>query len=108
MKDMGSPWRGLTDAEKEYANTVVMEVYDEFVSDVSKGRNISTSDVKALADGRIYTGTRAKQLRLVDGLGDLYDAIDKAAELGGIKGEPKVEYMNKASLSNLLLGSDSG
>jgi len=108
MKDMGSPWRGLTDAETEYANTVVMEVYDEFVSDVSKGRNISTSDVKALADGRIYTGTRAKQLRLVDGLGDLYDAIDKAAELGGIKGEPKVEYMNKASLSNLLLGSDSG
>ena len=108
MKDMGSPWRGLTDAETEYANTVVMEVYDEFVSDVSKGRNISTSDVKALADGRIYTGTRAKQLGLVDGLGDLYDAIDKAAELGGIKGEPKVEYMNKASLSNLLLGSDSG
>jgi len=108
MKDMGSPWRGLTDAETEYANTVVMEVYDEFVSDVSKGRNISTNDVKALADGRIYTGTRAKQLRLVDGLGDLYDAIDKAAELGGIKGEPKVEYMNKASLSNLLLGSDSG
>jgi protease IV len=108
MKDMGSPWRGLTDAETEYANTVVMEVYDEFVSDVSKGRNISTSDVKALADGRIYTGTRAKQLKLVDGLGDLYDAIDKAAELGGIKGEPKVEYMNKASLSNLLLGSDSG
>ena len=108
MKDMGSPWRGLTDAETEYANTVVMEVYDEFVSDVSKGRNISTSDVKALADGRIYTGTRAKQLRLVDGLGDLYDAIDKAAELGGIKGEPKVEYMKKASLSNLLLGSDSG
>ena len=108
MKDMGSPWRGLTDAETEYANTVVMEVYDEFVSDVSKGRNISTSDVKALADGRIYTGTRAKQLKLVDDLGDLYDAIDKAAELGGIKGEPKVEYMNKASLSNLLLGSDSG
>jgi protease-4 len=108
MKDMGSPWRGLTDTETEYANTVVMEVYDEFVSDISKGRNISTSDVKALADGRIYTGTRAKQLRLVDGLGDLYDAIDKAAELGGIKGEPKVEYMNKASLSNLLIGSDSG
>jgi len=107
MKDMGSPWRGLTDAEKEYANTVVMEVYDEFILDVSKGRNISTSDVKALADGRIYTGTRAKQLKLVDDLGDLYDAIDKAAELGGIKGEPKVEYMNRASLSNLLLGSDS-
>jgi len=108
MKDMGSPWRGLTDKDKEYANTVVMEVYNEFLSDISNGRNMSTSDVKALADGRIYTGTRAKQLRLVDGLGDLYDAIDKAAELGGIKEEQKVEYMNKVSLSNLLLGMDSG
>jgi protease IV len=107
MKDMGSPWRGLTGAEKEYANTVVMEVYDEFISDVSKGRNMSISDVKALADGRIYTGTKAKQLKLVDGLGDLYDGIDKAAELGGIKGEPKVVYMNGASLTNILFGSNS-
>ena len=69
---------------------------------------MSRSDVKALADGRIYTGARAKQLGLVDGFGNLYDAIDKAAELGGITGEPKVVYMNKASLSKLLLGSDSG
>jgi protease-4 len=107
MKDMGSPWRGLTDEEKEYANTVVMEIYDEFISEVSKGRNLSKSDVKALADGRIYTGARAKQLKLVDGFGDLYDATDKAAELGGIKGEPKVVYMNRASISRLLLGSDS-
>jgi len=68
---------------------------------------MSRGEVKALADGRIYTGTRAKELGLVDGFGNLYDAIDKAAELGGISGEPKVESMNKASLSRLLLGSDS-
>jgi protease-4 len=108
MKDMGSPWRGLTSAEKEYANTVVMEVYDNFVTDVSKGRNMTTSDVKALADGRIYTGATAKQLGLIDGFGDLYDAIDKAAKLGGVTGEPKVVYMNRTSLSKLILGSDSG
>jgi protease-4 len=108
MKDMGSTWRGLTDQEKEYADSVVMESYDNFVTEVSEGRNMSRSDVKALADGRIYTGSRAKELGLVDGFGNLYDAIDKAAELGGISGEPKVEYMNKASLSRLLLGSDSG
>lgn len=107
MKDMGSAWRGLTDQEKEYADSVVMESYDNFVTEVSEGRNMSKSEVKALADGRIYTGTRAKELGLVDGFGNLYDAIDKAAELGGISGEPKVEYMNKASISRLLLGSDS-
>jgi protease-4 len=108
LKDMGSTWRGLTDTEKEYANTVVMEIYEDFVTEVSKGRNMSKSDVKALADGRIYTGARAKQLGLIDGFGDLYDAIDKAAELGGVTGEPKVVYMNRASISKLLLGSDSG
>ncbi len=108
LKDMGSTWRGLTDTEKEYANTVVMEIYEDFVTEVSKGRNMPTSDVKALADGRIYTGARAKQLGLIDGFGDLYDAIDKAAELGGVTGKPTVVYMNKASLSKLLLGSGSG
>lgn len=108
FKDMGGSWRGLTDDEKEYADTVVMESYDEFVTQVAEGRNMSRSEVKNLADGRIYTGTKAKELGLVDDFGNLYDAIDKAAELGGIQGEPRVVYMNRASLSSLLLGSESG
>lgn len=107
MKDMGSAWRGLTDTEKEYAQSVVSEAYDIFVTEVSEGRDINKSEVKALADGRVYTGTQAKQLRLIDGFGDIYDAIDKAAELGKITGEPKVVYMNRVSLSKLILGSDS-
>ncbi|AKB73776.1 Periplasmic serine protease [Methanosarcina lacustris Z-7289] len=108
FKDMGSSWRGLTDEEKEYADSVVMESYENFVTQVAEGRNMSQSDVKKLADGRVYSGSRAKELGLVDGFGNLYDAIDKAAELGGIQGKPKVVYMNKASLSSLLLGSESG
>lgn len=108
LKDMGGTWRGLTDEEKEYADSVVMESYEDFVTEVSEGRNMTRGEVKALADGRIYTGFRAKELGLVDNFGNLYDAIDKAAELGGIVGEPKVVYMNRASLSKLLLGSDSG
>jgi protease-4 len=108
LKDMGSAWRGLNDTEKAYANTVVMEIYEDFVTEISKDRNMSTTNVKSIADGRVYTGAKAKQLGLVDGFGDLYDAIDKAAELGNVTGEPKVVYMNKASISKLLLGSDSG
>jgi protease-4 len=108
FKDMGSTWRGLTDEEKEYADSVVMESYDNFVTVIAEGRNMTRSEVKTLADGRIYTGTRAKELGLVDDFGNLYDAIDKAAELGGIEGEPRVMYMNRASLSRLLLGSGSG
>ncbi|RXA19020.1 signal peptide peptidase SppA [Methanosarcina sp. MSH10X1] len=108
LKDMGSTWRGLTDEEKEYADAVVLESYEDFINEISEGRNMSRSEVKELADGRIYTGARAKELGLVDGFGNLYDAIDKAAELGGIEGEPRIEYMNRASLSRLLLGSGSG
>jgi protease-4 len=108
FKDMGSTWRGLTNDEKEYADSVVMESYEDFVNEVSKGRNMSKSDVKNLADGRVYSGTRAKELGLVDGFGNLYDAIGKAGELAGIAGEPGVVYMNRASLSRLLLGSGSG
>lgn len=107
FKDMGGNWRGLTDEEKEYADTVVMETYEEFVTQVADGRSLSRSEVKELADGRVYTGIKAKELGLVDEFGNLYDAIDKAAELGGVQGEPKVVYMNKVSLSSLLLGSGS-
>lgn len=107
FKDMGGNWRGLTDEEKEYADAVVMESYDEFVIQVADGRNLSRSEVKELADGRIYTGAKAKELRLVDDFGNLYDAIDKAAELGGVQGEPRVVYMNRVSISSLLLGSES-
>ncbi|MGB9929928.1 MAG: signal peptide peptidase SppA [Methanosarcina sp.] len=108
FKDMGSPWRGLTDEEKEYADSVVMESYEDFITEVAEGRNLSKSEVRALADGRIYTGAKAKELGLIDGYGNLYDAIDKAAELGGIVGEPRVVYVNRVSLSRLLLGSDAG
>lgn len=107
FKDMGGNWRGLTDEEKEYADTVVMESYEEFVTQVADGRNLNRSEVKTLADGRLYTGSRAKELGLIDDFGNLYDAIDKAAELGGIQGEPRVVYMNRATLSSLLLGSES-
>lgn len=107
FKDMGSSWRGLSDEEKEYANSVVTEVFGNFVRDVAEGRDMSVSEVKALADGRIYTGKEAKELGLVDEFGNLYDAIDMAAELGDIEEDPTVVYMNKPSLSSLLFGSEA-
>ncbi|WP_340820081.1 signal peptide peptidase SppA [Methanolobus sp. WCC4] len=107
-KDMGYPWRGLSDEEKEYANKVVSQVYNEFIKDVAEGRDMSLSEVKALADGRIYIGSEAKELGLVDEMGNLYDSIDMAAELGGIEGEPTVVYMNKPTLSSLLFSSETG
>jgi protease-4 len=107
FKDMGGSWRGLTDEEKEYADEVVMGVYDLFIADVAQGRNMTVSDVEELADGRVYTGAEARRLGLVDEFGNLYDAIDIAGGLGGIEGEPDVYYVNKPSLARLLFGSET-
>ncbi len=107
FKDMGGTWRGLSDDEKEYANRVVTEVYQNFVENVADGRELSIGEVTEISDGRIYTGREAKELGLVDEMGNLYYAIDRAAEIGGIEGAPSVVYMNRPTLASLLFGSDS-
>lgn len=107
FKDMGGTWRGLTDEEKEYADEVIMESYGRFISYVAEGRNMTVSEVKDIADGRIYTGATAKRIGLVDEFGNLYDSIEIAAELGGIEGEPDVYYVNRPSLTSLLFGSEA-
>ncbi|MBE0522749.1 MAG: signal peptide peptidase SppA [Methanosarcinales archaeon] len=108
FKDMGGDWRGLTDAEKNYSDQVIQEVFQRFVNEVAQSRNMSQEDVKALADGRVYTGSRAVELGLVDETGNFYDAINIAAELGNIEGKPTVVYENKPTLSRLLFGSEEG
>ena len=106
LKDMGGDWRGLSDEEKRFADQVIAEAYSRFVEEVAQDRNLSLSRVKDLADGRVYTGAKAKELGLVDDFGSLDDAIDSAAELAGITGKPEVTYANKPSLSRLLFGGE--
>ncbi len=106
MKDMGGDWRGLSDDEKRYVDQVIAESYSRFVSEVASGRNLTLSKVKDLADGRVYTGAKAKELGLVDEFGSLDDAIEVAAKMGGIEGKPEVTYANRPSLSRLLFGGE--
>ncbi len=106
FKDMGGDWRGLSDEEKRFADQTIAEAYSRFVKEVADDRNLSLSKVKDLADGRVYTGAKAKELGLVDDFGSLDDAIDVAASLGGIEGKPEVTYANKPSLSRLLFGGE--
>jgi protease-4 len=70
-------------------------VHSQFIEAVAKGRNLPEADVRAIADGRIFTGRQALQLKLVDQLGDLEDSILVAAELAGIKGKPKIVKKEK-------------
>jgi protease-4 len=95
FKDLGSDWRGLSEDEKDYVQSIINESYNRFVTCVAKGRNLSVDYVKSIADGRVYTGSMAKEMGLVDELGGLYDAISAAAELAGLKGKPQIIYMNE-------------
>ena len=94
FKDVGADWRGLSDNEKTYIQGIINESYDRFVSSVARGRNLSIDKVKSIADGRVYTGTKAKDMGLIDEVGGLYDAVDQAAKLAHIKGKPEIVYMN--------------
>jgi len=106
-KDIGADWRGLSDEEKAYVDGLVNETFDRFVEAVAMGRNMSTEKVRSLADGRVFTGVRAKELGLIDEIGDLYDAIDAASKLANIEGTPGVAYLNDAVLQSTAYASQS-
>jgi len=90
FKDVGSPLRKMSDEERKLLQSVMDDVHHQFIQAVADGRSLEVSDVEPLADGRIYTGRQAKEVRLVDELGDLDDAIHIAADIAGMEGEPKV------------------
>ena len=102
-KDVGSPLRKMSADERGLMQEVMDDVHKQFIEAVARGRSLELTDVQALADGRIFTGRQAKEARLVDELGDLEDAIQLAAEVAGIEGEPKViEPRRRFSLREIL------
>ncbi len=86
FKDMGSPLREIKENEKKIFQQLVDELHLQFVSDAAKARNMVVGTMAKLADGRVYTGQKALQLKLVDRLGNLDDAVQWAGELAQIKG----------------------
>ncbi len=116
-KDILSNDRPMTPEEKVILQNIVDEIYDEFVDAVASGRHMDAGRVREIADGRVYTGRQAKNLGLVDELGDYYDALAAAGELASIKpdkdGLPPVkekerlqpwEYLLSAQLANVVKG----
>jgi protease-4 len=77
--------RGLDEVEFEAINESVTEIYDTFINLVAEGRGMTVQQVDAIAQGRVWTGIRAKEIGLVDELGNLDDAIAAAAELAGLE-----------------------
>jgi len=109
MKDAGSPFREMTDAERAVFQELIDDLFDQFVAAVAEGRSLDPNAVRDLADGRVYSGRQALGLGLVDQLGGFWDAVDVAAELGGITGKPELDYRRRSprGLLRWVLGDDA-
>lgn len=104
-KDMASVFRGIGDEERKIVQGVMDDVHEQFINAVAEGRKMPVEQVREIADGRIFSGNQAKAAGLVDELGNLEFAIETAAKLAGIKGEPEVvSKKEKHALMELLKG----
>ena len=102
-KDVGNFARAMTPEERRILQSLLDDVYDQFISAVAEGRGLEPQAVRAFAEGRIYSGRQAQGLKMVDDLGGLEDAIEAAAKMAGLPPKPKVVYPRRRfSLRELL------
>lgn len=90
LKAAGSPYKEMSEEERAYFQRIVLQLHSQFVRAVAEGRKekLSEAEVAKVADGRVFTGEEAMNLKLVDQLGSIDDAVATAAKLAGIKGDP--------------------
>ncbi|HEX9911978.1 MAG TPA: signal peptide peptidase SppA [candidate division Zixibacteria bacterium] len=107
LKEVGTWNRPMTKEERDLLQSVIDDTYDQFVKAVVEGRGLDQEKVLELADGRVFTGRQAKDLGLIDELGDLEDAIKIAGKMGGIEGVPKTirEKPKKVTVLDILTQS---
>ncbi len=93
FKDLLVPWKKLSPDDKAYLQYLIDNTYNQFIDAILKYRSryISKQQLLSIADGRVLTGLQAKQYGLIDGIGNLEDAVKKAAELAHIK-HPEVTF----------------
>ncbi|MFH1069648.1 MAG: signal peptide peptidase SppA [Candidatus Glassbacteria bacterium] len=103
-KDIGSPFRQLTDRERELLQEMVDDVYGQFVEAVCEGRGLERDSVIAVADGRVFSGRQAVTYGLVDRTGGFREAIDVAGRMSGLGEKPKTvtTRRKRASFWDLL------
>jgi protease-4 len=105
-KDTGSMFRSLTPQDKEYLMGLIGDAYGQFLYDVSTRRNIPLDKLKTIADGRVFSGAKAKSLGLIDELGTLNDTIDYMRNLLGAK-KITLEKLNSKNILEVLTGVSS-
>jgi len=109
FKDTGSPTRDLTPAEKEYLQSLIDDMHTQFIQAVADGRKVKAEDIRAIANGKVWTGGQALGLKLIDQEGDFEAAVKDTAKSVGIKGEPVLvrPERERKTVLDLLFGDVS-
>jgi protease-4 len=109
FKDTGDPARDLTPAEQAYMQSLIDNMFGQFVQAVADGRGIKVDDVKAIANGKVWTGAQALDMKLIDNVGDFEAVVKDTAKSVGISGEPTLVHPEKdrKTLLDLMLGDVS-
>jgi len=102
FKDAGNPAREMKPEELAYHQELVDELHRQFVEAVAESRGIPEERVRELGNGKVFSGEQAVDLSLIDEIGNLNDAIERAAELAGLSGHPKVVKLEKERPLQLL------
>lgn len=101
-KDIMSPTRAMTDEERQILQNMVNNSYEGFVKVISDGRHLSIDQVKKIADGRVYDGRQAKDLKLIDGFGYLDDVISQMKKDEKLKGAKVIRYTDGLGFGSLF------
>jgi len=102
-KDVMSPHRDMTNAERQLIQEIIDSSYKKFLADVALGRNLNQSEIAPYADGRVFTGYKAMKLKLVDKIGTFEDAIAKAKAMGKLPEDAPVYTNQKTPLEEFLV-----
>jgi protease-4 len=109
FKDVGNFARPMTSDERRVMQALLDDVHGQFIDAVAAGRKLSREAVVRFADGRVFSGAQAKELRMVDALGGLEDAVQAAGKLAGIPGTPSViQPKRRFSIMELLRSQFGG
>lgn len=101
--DLGNSTRPLTDAEKRFMQSGVDTIYHTFKSRVAEGRKRDIVYIDSIAQGRVWTGSRAISVGLVDRIGTMQDAVNYAVEMAKIKSYRIKEFPQKKNLLEQIL-----
>jgi len=109
FKDTGSPTREMTPAERAYMQSLIDDMHTQFIQAVAEGRHVKEEDIRAIANGKVWTGEQAAPLKLVDQITDFEGAVKDTAKAVGISGEPTLVWPPKSKRSgmDLLFGDVS-